>query len=76
MMDITDRADETNISLEDMKRYADHLSEYLEIFEECIIFPKDMPKDEKEQIKYGIKKTKKLIKKLRKGDYSIFRGEE
>lgn len=49
------------------------IEKYLELFEEVMILPKKV-RDKKEVIK-AIKTTKKLIKKLKKGDTSVFKDE-
>ena len=68
--------DPRNIKQSDMNKLADAIEEYLLVLEKVIIIPEDVKKDCEENIKEGIKRTEKLIKKLRKGDTSVFKDED
>ena len=68
--------DPENISKKDCQNFADHLEEYLEVLEDIMIFPKEMKKKDKEKMQDAIHQTKKLIKKLRKGDRSVFKDPD
>lgn len=65
--------DPAHITKEDMRRVADHIEEYLEQLQDVMIIPDELIDECKEEIDEGIKRTKKLIKKLRKGDRSVFK---
>lgn len=68
--------DPHNIKQSEMNKLADAIEEYLDVLEKVIIIPEEMKKDCEEKIKEGIKRTEKLIKKLRKGDTSVFKDED
>lgn len=55
-----------------MAEFADHLAEYLELFEDCMVLPKEMPKSDKKMMKWAVAKVKELIKKLYRGDTEVF----
>lgn len=65
--------DPSNIRKSDMNKLADAIEEYVELFEELMIVPKEISKQEEAEIRFGLAETKKLIKKLRKGDTSVFK---
>ena len=46
------------------------------LLEEVMIFPKEMKKKDEKKMKDAIQLTKKLIKKLRKGDTSVFKDAD
>lgn len=58
-----------NITREMMEEQADNLENYLNIVENYIII-KGITKKEKEK---AVKKVRKLIKKLREGDKSVYK---
>ena len=60
----------------DMRDFANHLEEYLELYQDCMVLPDDMPKRDKKMIKWAVHKVKELIKKLRKGDIEVFEDPE
>lgn len=68
--------DPTDIRREDMEFLAEHIQEYLELLEEVMIIPDEIMDEHGDDIKEGIKRTKKLIEKLKKGDRSVFKDEE
>lgn len=63
------------ISKGDMIRLAEHIEDYLEIFMEVFIIP-DQLLNREDEIYDSIKTVKKLIKKLQRGDTSVFDDEE
>lgn len=65
-----------DISKEDMRKLADHIEKYIETLQEVMIIPEDLQKEYGERISHGIKLSKKLIQKLRKGDKSVFKEQE
>ena len=69
-----DTFDPNNVSKEDMKALAKHIESYLEELESTMIIPEEVvsEKDAK-QFKVAIELTRKLIKKLKKGDRSVFK---
>ncbi len=68
--------DPENIRQKDMDKLADAIEEYLTVLKEIMIIPEDMKKSSQEQIEEGIRRTHKLIKKLRKGDISVFKDSD
>jgi hypothetical protein len=62
---------EPKISKEDMSALAKHIEDYLEVFLEVFIIPENM-RNQEDKIYDSINVVKKLIKKLRKGDKSVF----
>jgi hypothetical protein len=68
--------DPDQITKEDCRKLANHLDEYLMLLEEVMIFPKEMKKKDEKKMKDAIQLTKKLIKKLRKGDTSVFKDAD
>lgn len=71
-----DEFDPNDIRREDMEFLAEHIQEYLELLEEVMIIPDEIMDEHGDDIKEGIKRTKKLIEKLKKGDKSVFKDEE
>ena len=68
--------DPDNIRQSDMDRLAGGIETYLQEFESVIILPQDLLEDHGDAMKRAIETTKKLIKKLRKGDRSVFKDSE
>ena len=68
--------DISNIKKSDMNRLADAIEEYLLELESVMIIPDNIIDDRGENIEKAIKRTRKLIKKLRKGDTSVFKDED
>lgn len=68
--------DPDNISKEDMNRLADSIEDYLNFLEEIMVIPKEIIDECAEDIHEGIKRSKKLIKKLRNGDKSVFKDSD
>lgn len=71
-----DEFDPRDIRREDMEFLAQHIQEYLELLEEVMIIPDEIMDEHGDEIKEGIKRTKKLIEKLKKGDRSVFKDED
>lgn len=65
--------DPDNICKKDMETLAGHIEEYLNTLKEVMIIPRDMIEEHGKRIKRAIEVTAKLIKKLRKGDKSVFK---
>ena len=72
----SDTFDPDNIKKEDMELLADHIEEYLNLFREVMVIPDELYEKYKDRIKESIKRTEQLIKKLRKGDKSVFKDED
>ena len=68
--------DPENIRQSDMDRLADAIETYLYELESVMIIPEDLLEDHGDEMKRSISLTKKLIKKLRKGDRSVFKDPE
>ena len=68
--------DPENIRQSDMDRLADAIETYLHELESVMIIPEDLLEDHGDEMKRSISLTKKLIKKLRKGDCSVFKDPE
>lgn len=64
------------VSKEDMEKLADHIEEYLDLLKEVMIIPDEIYHEYGDKIKEGIKRTERLIKKLRKGDRSVFKDPD
>lgn len=58
-----------------MQRIAVNLENYLNLFTDIMVFPKGFNKKDEKEIFESVKLVKKLIKKLKKGDQSVFRGD-
>lgn len=65
--------DPDNITSSDMKRLADAIEDYIELLEEVMIIPDELKDDYGDKIDKAIERAKKLIKKLRHGDRSVFK---
>lgn len=65
--------DSDNVTKKDMIKLADHIEEYISELESMMIIPEEIYDEYAERIDSGIKRCKKLIKKLRKGDKSVFK---
>lgn len=72
----SDTFDPDNIKIEDMEFLADHIEGYLNLFKEAMIIPDELYDKYNDRIKESIKRTEQLIKKLRKGDKSVFKDED
>ena len=68
--------DPDNISKEDMNRLADAIENYINLLEEIMIIPEEIIDECGDDVEEGIKRSKKLIKKLRNGDKSAFKDSD
>lgn len=68
--------DPDNISKEDMNRLADAIENYINLLEEIMIIPEEIIDECGDDVEEGIKRSKKLIKKLRNGDKSVFKDSD
>ena len=68
--------DPDDVSQKDMRKLADNIEAYIDILEEIMIIPKDIIDDCKKDIDEALKRTRKLIKKLRNGDRSVFKSSD
>ena len=71
-----DSFDPNNITKENMQYLADHIENHVNYFESIMIIPDEIRDECEKHINEGIKRTKKLIKKLRKGDRSVFKDTD
>ena len=60
-----------NYSQEQLNYLADHIENFLKIRIKTMILPKDVEMEHGKEITESIKRTKKLIKELRKGNAPI-----
>ena len=67
---------DVDISDKDMKLLASSIEEYLDLLTDVMVIPDDIKQKYGKDIKEGIKITKKLIQRLRKGDRSVFKSKE
>lgn len=63
--------DPDNYSQEQLNYLADHIENFLKIRIKTMILPKDVELEHGKEITESIKRTKKLIKELRKGNAPI-----
>lgn len=61
------------ISTGQMKRLAEHIEEYLDLFEHIMVVPPELIKERRNVIDPSIKTVRQLIKKLKNGDKGVFR---
>lgn len=73
---MVDDFDPKNIREGDMLQLAEALSNFVEFFDECVIVPDEIQDKYDDDIKDGLDRVRKLIKKLKKGDRSVFKDEE
>ena len=67
-----DLDDISNITEQDMHELGNAIDDYLELFEEIMIIPEELKKNKKE-INEALELSKKLVKKFKKGDRSVFK---
>lgn len=67
-----DEFDIDNYTREDMNKIADILERWLIEFKRTFIIPDEILDELDDSVKEGIRRCKKLIEKLRKGDDSVF----
>lgn len=60
----------------DMKHMSESFEEFLDQLEHVMIIPEDIMKEHGKDIETGIEIIRKLIKKLKKGDASVFKDPE
>ena len=65
--------DPENVSKSDMNRLANVIEEYLDTLKSTMVIPDEIMKSDRKRLKNGLEVTEKLIKKLRKGDRSVFK---
>jgi flagellar biosynthesis/type III secretory pathway chaperone len=68
--------DPDNIKKSDMNRLADVIEEYIDALQSVMIIPDELLDSAEDNIHESIKRTQKLIKKLRKGDKSVFKDPD
>ena len=59
-----------------MNYLADHIEAYIDELESTMIIPNDIAAEHEDQIKEALKRCRTLIKKLRKGDTSVFKDQD
>lgn len=64
-----------HITKQDMKLIADHLEDFIVVHDEIMIIPEEL-REKESTIKDAKGMFKKLIKKLREGDVSVFKDME
>lgn len=65
-----------DVSQEDMNKLANIIEEYIDEFEEIMIFPENFLEKHKRDMEVALKRSKQLVKKLRKGDRSVFKKSD
>lgn len=68
--------DPSDISKDDMNKLADAIEEYKDSLMSVMVIPEEIVKECKDKLKEGLRRTDRLIKKLRKGDRSVFKDDE
>lgn len=68
--------DPENISKSDMNKLAEHIEEYMDTLKEVMIIPQEMMDDHGKRINKALEVSEKLVRKLRKGDSSVFKDME
>ena len=68
--------DPDNITKDHMNYLADHIETYIDELESTMIIPNDIAAEHEDQIKEALKRCRTLIKKLRKGDTSVFKDQD
>ena len=59
-----------------MRRLAEAIESYIDEFESVMIVPDELMKECSKNFEEGLKRSKKLIKKLKKGDTEVFKDED
>ena len=59
-----------------MEKFADSIEGYLHVLSNIMILPEDLSKNENKELTHPMEQARKLIKKLRKHDRSVFRDED
>lgn len=65
--------DPDNVKQSDMNKLADAIEEYKDSLMTVMVIPDEVIKKDRKRLKNGFEVTEKLIKKLRKGDKSVFK---
>ena len=65
--------DPENVKQSDMNKLADAIEEYKDSLMTVMVIPDEVIKKDRKRLKNGFEVTEKLIKKLRKGDKSVFK---
>jgi len=68
--------DPSDISKDDMNKLADAIEEYKDSLMSVMVIPEEIVKECEDKLKEGLRRTDRLIKKLRKGDRSVFKDDE
>lgn len=68
--------DPDNITKQDMADLADAIQEYKETLVSIMVIPDEIADKCSDTIKESMRRVDKLIKKLRKGDRSIFKEDD
>ena len=66
---------EKDLTPENMELLANSIQNYVDELLSVMIIPDDLQKEYGKLIEESLKETKKLIKKLKKGDTSVFKEE-
>ena len=76
MSDLNNTFDPYDIEQKDMDTLADIIERYLDQLQEVMIIPKELEDQYGNGIRKSIEVSRKLIRKLRKGDVSVFKDPE
>lgn len=76
MSRMNNQFDPYDIEKKDMQDLANDIETYLNAFQEVMIIPKELEEQYGAVIGASIDTTKKLIRKLRKGDISVFKDPD
>lgn len=68
--------DPNDISKDDMNKLADAIEEYKDSLMSVMVIPEEIVQECEDKLKEGLRRTDRLIKKLRKGDRSVFKDDE
>lgn len=68
--------DPSDISKDDMNKLADAIEEYKDSLMSVMVIPEEIVQECEDKLKEGLRRTDRLIKKLRKGDRSVFKDDE
>lgn len=68
--------DPDNIRKGDMNRLAGAIEDYIDELENVMIIPDEILDSSEDKIREAIKRARKLIKKLRNGDKSVFKDSD
>lgn len=72
----SDDFDPDNIRKGDMNRLAGAIEDYIDELENVMIIPDEILDSSEDKIREAIKRARKLIKKLRNGDKSVFKDSD